>query len=404
MEQILEKNNRIEKKVEPSKKWKLICNKYNVSYHKLDWTTISKQQNDFTKEGFEEYIINEIKKHSKIDKKDELELDLEQFSKTDIKQLEQEKSEKELEQHQKETEKQYQKILREVKATPTPNIAKITWKLREFIRLVLSNKTDKHTLVIIGKAGIGKTYTTKSVLREFFKPDELTKVIRNGHTTALSYYNLLYDNPNGIFFFDDVSGLYRSETGISLMKQSSETDKKRLICYSSTTGKLEHRATQFFFEGNQILCMNDYPKNKDFLPIVSRIRPIVFNPTYKEIIIMMVEIIKERYKDIPLKEKIKIVEFIEKHTNQATKNFDLRLLNDFVDLYRYNKGINDKFKEMANMIIEVDLVKEIVLDLEKEKNIDKVDEFRNRTGLSKRTYERYRNQMGLTWKYSLKNI
>ena len=385
---------------EPSEKLLNLARKYGLTdpRHDMDWKTFLELRKDYSSDKIfiDEVIIPELKRLSALDRMEVLAIDAP--SKAELMQIEAEGRQDEILEMEKKTKEEYEKILTDIKSTPTPNISKITWKLREFIRLVLSEKTDKHTIVILGKTGTGKTTTIKSVLKEFFSPEQLTKIIRNGHSSPLSYYNTLYDNPNGIFFWDDLSGLYKSEAGISLLKQTAETYKKRLVCYSSTTSKLEHRSTSFFFEGFQILCMNGYPNSKDFEPILSRIRPIEFNPTYKEILILMYEIIKDKYLDIALKNKIKIVEFLERNSSPATKNFDLRLLNDVIDVYRYCEGMNEKFTKMMGVILEIDEAKEKVLELNKSGMItkDQIKEFKESTHKSRATYFNLKSEMGLS--------
>ncbi len=381
----------------PVKKYLKICEKYQTDWHTIDWGSLTQQQKDYTKEEFDEIVRKEIKQNSDL-KADEIRnLEIGGWSSSDVKQLQSEQEIEELKQHRIETEKKYKKILKEIKTTPTPNIDKITWKLNEFINLTLSNQTERHTLFISGKAGIGKTYVITKLLKKYFG-SEVKNIIKGGHCTPLDYYNLLYDNPKGIFYWDDLSGLYNnSETGLSLLKQTTESGKERYVRYSSTTSKLAHRNKEFIFEGKQIFALNNYPKNSDFQPIISRARIIKFEPNYQEILQMMFEIIKTKWDKILLKEKIKIVETIERNTNEATKNFDLRLLVDSVDFYVYCKGINDKFNKLLGELIEIDRYKEMVLKLSEEDLIIKEQEkiFREKTGMSKPTFYRYRRDLNL---------
>ncbi|MEK6884494.1 MAG: hypothetical protein AABY22_32980 [Nanoarchaeota archaeon] len=394
--------SKLEKRIEPSERIKRICNSFDVDWHDIDWKSTNELVKDYSSEKvfINEYLMPKILSLSTNKEKIQL-YTLEKLPNKDVVYLEQEQQQKELLLQQEKTEKEYQDILEQIKTTPSPNIDKLTKQIREWIKLVLSDKTQKSSIVVLGRAGIGKTTIIKSVLREFFKPEQLAKIIFRGHLTPLAYYNILYDEPKGIFYFDDISGLYHSEAGISLLKDSTETESKKLVCYNSTSGKLEHRTSKFFFEGKQIFCMNTYPRAKNFLPIISRIRPIEFKPTYREILLIMYEIIKEDFKDIPLKEKIKIVEFIERNTNEATENFDLRLMIDFVDLYRYCGGINDKFVEMANGLLEVDEDKELVLELGKAKSTIKEQEkcFIEQTHKSRATFYNIRSEIGLARMY-----
>ena len=159
-----------------------LARKYGLTdpRHDMDWKTFLELRKDYSSDKIfiDEVIIPELKRLSALDRMEVLAIDAP--SKAELMQIEAEGRQDEILEMEKKTKEEYEKILTDIKSTPTPNISKITWKLREFIRLVLSEKTDKHTIVILGKTGTGKTTTIKSVLKEFFSPEQLTKIIRNG--------------------------------------------------------------------------------------------------------------------------------------------------------------------------------------------------------------------------------
>src|SRR3990167_8140904 len=143
--------SRIESKVEPSDKIKRLATKYGVDWQKLDWKTTNMLVKDYSseKEFIEQYLIPEFKNHSNLDKTQLLEL--ESPTKIGLTQIEKEKEIDDIEEQNKKVQEEYSQLLEQIKSNPHPNIQRITWKLREFIKLVLSDKTEKHTLIIVGK-------------------------------------------------------------------------------------------------------------------------------------------------------------------------------------------------------------------------------------------------------------
>ncbi len=394
--------NKLEKVIEPNEYWRKQCVTYGVDWHELDWTILQEQEKDYSKQEFKKYVLDEIKKLATIDKMEVLAID--SPSKAELMQLESERTQDEMLQKQKEIDEQYEALLEQIKTTPTPNIDKLTWKIQEWLDLVLSNKTKTHTLFIRGPAGVGKTTIIKRVLRRNFNDEQLKKIINGGHLTPLTYYCNLYDDPDGLMYWNDLSkSFFINNTSLSLLKQSTDTQPERKVDYGSTSPKLGNRIPYCIFRGKQIFDINAIPHNEDFQTIISRSPPIEFNPTNKEMMIMMFEIIKDSFMEIKLKEKINVVDYIKRNVTEATKNFDLRKLGWFMDLYVHCGTINEKFIEMSKALLEVDEGKELVLELSKSKvSVDEqYAEYQNKAEekclpKSRATFFNYRKEMGLS--------
>lgn len=393
----------LEKTFTPGKKILKLCEKYSVDPKSIDFESMLQLQKDYSSEKafLDEIVIPELKRLSDLDRIQVVAI--EQPTEAELMQLQKEQDQNEALAKQKEIDHEYEAILEKIKTEPTPNIDKLTWEIQEWINLVLSDSTDTHTLFIKGPPGVGKTTLIKKVLKKNFSDSQLKKIIKGGHLTPLSYFCELYDNPNGLFYWNDLDkGFFNNETSVSLLKQSTDTCSDRKVDYGSTSPKLGARVPYCIFKGKQIFDINGTPKNEEFLTIISRSPPIEFKPTNKEIVIMMYEIIKTSYMEVELKEKIQLVDFIKRNVSEATKNFDLRKLQWFIDLYRHCGGMNDKFSSMSKALLKVDEGKELVLSLSKKKmTIDEqFKEYEMEAELkglpkSRATFFNYRKEIGI---------
>ena len=356
--------NKLEVSIEPNNFWRKKCNVYGADFMDIDWKSLQEEEKDYSREAFQEYVLSKIKAISKLDLKEQIELS--SPNKSELIHITQEKEQQERLQKQKQTDEEYEKVLEEIRVNPSPNIDKLVWEVKEWLDLVLSDKTQTRTLFVCGRVGVGKTHTIKKVLKQHFEVEQLKKIIQGGSITPLKYYCNLYDNPNGIFYWNDLDrAFFTNSKSISMLKQSGDVQLERKVDYDTTSPKLGNRLAYCIFRGKQIFDLSSYPNNDEFKAILSRSPPVNFNPTNNELVIMGYEIIKEDFMDIPLKDKMKVMDYIKRNVNPATKDFDLRKVVWFMDLFRHCNGINEKFILMSKSLLEVDEGKEIVVQLNK---------------------------------------
>ena len=114
------------------------------------------------------------------------------------------------------------------------------------------------------------------------------------------------------------------------------------------------------------------------------------NFSYQDIIQLFYEIAKLPYKNLDIKERIKIVDFIKENTTEATQELNIRTLIHLFNLFDYCKANNQEnnFKKLAldYLIIDDDL--KILLEVENLETSERNKIWVEMTGLSVRTLQR----------------
>lgn len=134
-------------------------------------------------------------------------------------------------------------------------------------------------LIIIGSAGIGKTYNTRKVLGK--------KVCYiNSHSTILGLYKQLYKYLDLPIWFDDVEGLFEKDKMIGLLKQICETNEIKNIQYN-TSWDMEAKDLPLSFETRSKVIMTSNSltrlKNRGVQSLLDRAIMIEFSPSKEEI-------------------------------------------------------------------------------------------------------------------------
>ena len=150
-------------------------------------------------------------------------------------------------------------------------------KLKKVVREFKSGTFD--FLIIIGSAGIGKTYNTKSILKKV--------CYINSHSTVLGLYQQAYENRDIPLWFDDVEGLFEKDKMIGLLKQLCETTEIKNIQHNTSWNMEESRDIPKSFETKSKVIMTSNSltrlKNRGVQSLLDRAIMINFNPSKEEI-------------------------------------------------------------------------------------------------------------------------
>jgi hypothetical protein len=135
-------------------------------------------------------------------------------------------------------------------------------------------------LIIIGSAGLGKTYNTRKVLGK--------KVCYiNSHSTILGLYQQAYENKDFPLWFDDVEGLFEKDKMIGLLKQFCETTEIKTIQYNTSWAMEESRDIPKVFDTKSKVLMTSNSitrlQNKGVQSLLDRAIIINFTPSKEEI-------------------------------------------------------------------------------------------------------------------------
>lgn len=213
--------------------------------------------------------------------------------------------------------------------------------IEEGLDIVLkSNKI--HSLLVIGEAGLGKSTIIKSILKE----KKLNFAYFNSYTTNLSFYKNVFNNRNGIIVLDDLSNLIQEVRGMNIIKALLNTEKERLITYSSTSNLVDV-PKQFLFTGKLIFLCNEPPKEIDNATLSRMVKKRLYL-SIEEKLKMSEAILKEHYPELKKEEREEIIKFLKENINESVVNFSfrtiLKIAEYYINLDNWEKHSIDEFE------------------------------------------------------------
>jgi hypothetical protein len=164
-------------------------------------------------------------------------------------------------------------------------------------------------LLVVGPAGIGKSVTIDSALKEANQMTEKQTYQKiSGKVSAVGFYAALFKNKqkNRIVWFDDVSGILEDETSVEILKAAtSRQHEPRKITWGkaqSTFFRDEGIDNEFNYEGHIIISTNrnvspsaQTKKMKDhFSALTSRMPPTDLTLSKEETFIWTEYLIQEK--------------------------------------------------------------------------------------------------------------
>ena len=287
----------------------------------------------------------------------------------------------ELQREQKHYDRLFKKELKKI-VKETPNIDRFYSKLYGYLDVLLKSK-DINGLIVVGGTGLGKSYQVIKYL-------EKNKINYNTITcwsSPLELYQQLYDMRDlDVIVIDDLMKVLDNEATKGILLASLwSVGEKRWVEWKTTSQKLKV-PNKFPLRAKIILICNELPSNIE--NVLSRVLFYELRFDYKDRIKLIYEICK--YKGIPLE----IAEFIEKHTDETTKEefLNLRTPIKFYEIYKNNK---ENWKTLCLEQLKFDENLKIVFELLQKDITEKarVQEFIERTGKSRRTYFRYKKKL-----------
>ena len=206
--------------------------------------------------------------------------------------------------------------------------------MEEYVKCVA--RKHANGLLICGPGGIGKTETVIRTLRaERLTVGEQYMHVK-GYSTPLGLYNYLYENANRLVVFDDCDSVFKDLTGLNVLKSVLETTQRRVVCWNSTSAKVE--IPEFVFKGQIIFISNMDPSkttNSNFIALLTRCFNLVISATPEEILFRMAQILPEVASTRSILEQNEILIFL-KDNYKNYQNLSLRLLVNIVSLRRYS--------------------------------------------------------------------
>ena len=265
---------------------------------------------------------------------------------------------------------------------------KIYAKALHFINMVIEGHSN--ALILKSKGGLGKSFQVVKALNDHKLKFNKDWVYLGSYSTALELYHFLYENRDKIIVVDDCEGLLTDLSGISILKSALwEVNGNRYISWRTTSEKLE-APKSFRFNGRLIFCVNRIPRKstQDMQALLSRAHFYTLNLTLPDLLDLIRDIAREKYKDLTLEDRLKVADYICKKASQALEQLNLRTLIKSFDIYSYSKDPNI-WQPLVDELMPVDFEKETVWQLLKIKDMSemqKIKEFSRLTGRSKHTW------------------
>ncbi|MEM4680647.1 MAG: hypothetical protein QW038_02525 [Nanopusillaceae archaeon] len=228
-------------------------------------------------------------------------------------------------------------------------------------------------MIIIGDAGIGKTFNLIKRLRTLNKDF----VYVCGHISALQFYRIIFENREKIIVINDALNIFENEDCLNILLNALDLD------YSIVkwVGKEIDIPNEFVFRGKIFIILNKIADNEIVNALKDRCIFYELKFSNKEIIEMMYAYAKIKGYDT------KVVDFIKELNEKfVIKNLSLRLIDK---IYNY-----DDF-EIVKDLVELGEEESLVLELSKSfYDVNKqISIFIEKTGLSRRTFFRIKKKL-----------
>ena len=267
-----------------------------------------------------------------------------------------------------------------------PRLDKYFDGFREYLTAVATSSGYLNSLFASSEGGLGKTTITLNTLARL-KTDYV--YIAN-YSTVLAFVNFLYENRDKTIVCDDFEEAWKLGAKMfNILKGALwgiDKKNKRLVTYL-TTSKLLKAPRQFEFKGKIIFLLNKMPNEKDPLvrALLSRGLTYKLDFTYDSIIEILEEFSNLPYKNLILKERKLIFDYLKSKTDKTSKNLNFRTLLKMYDLYIYDKN---NWKSLVKILITRD--EQLVLINKFVEECSTITEaqqkFCNETGLSRRQF------------------
>jgi len=190
---------------------------------------------------------------------------------------------------------------------------------------VLIESPRVHGLMVLGPAGIGKTYNVLKYLKDHKIDYSLVKT----YTTPLALYAYLYNHRNDrIIVFDDVDGIWENDHSAALMKSALwEDDQGRRLEWHSTSKYLEQLGLSdidgFYLKAKIIFMCNKTRDNPHVAAVLSRILHYKFRYTRVELYEEARRICEaDTHYNLTTEEKLEVAAFI----NDMAAQYDFRTI------------------------------------------------------------------------------
>jgi len=189
--------------------------------------------------------------------------------------------------------------------------------------------------ILLGPPGMGKTHLVRHTLDEM----DVEYEAYGGHITLAEVYEYLFENKDGLIFFDDVSQVINKTEIMEMLKQALNTSGSRRLHYRSKNVLSENVPKYFDFTGQMIFAFNLMDlQNPNVRAIMDRAPVVELKYSRKEIMDAMYAIAKGETGGLMEYEKMIVTKEIEDYTD-STMDVSLRKQQLAFKIYRSFKHL-----------------------------------------------------------------
>jgi len=258
--------------------------------------------------------------------------------------------------------------------------------------------------LIEGRGGTGKTW------RVINRLSDIDYAYTDSFTTPQACYIWLYRNRNKeVLIVDDVSGFMNNDKVLAFLKGGLwEVNNERRIHYMTTKPMQDELGNYvpnaFVITARMIIITNKLNKKNPHLnAVLTRVNYCNVEIDHEELMHILAQVAKKDYPGLTLDERMEVYNFIKDNTSEANDDLNIRSLIKCFQHKHYSKKINDHdlWKKLAVISIvkqnpALVVVQELLKNPDFKTEEERVAEFRNRTGRSRATYFRLKDQMTMT--------
>lgn len=262
-------------------------------------------------------------------------------------------------------------------------------------RLLLTIRASErmHALIIEGPPGWGKTTAVDDALRAA----GVAGVHLGSYSTPLYLFNFLHDNSGNTVVIDDCAGLFSDQSSMAILKAATwGQGKQRKIRWGSTSGKAS--AEEFNFQGKLVIVCNSFPATADAEAVKSRSFPykISIDPASAKTLLEKAATNRTLYSDT--QKAAEVAKFLGKKISPTSVHqISYRTLQMGYELAQHN---GDEWRELLERMVVAtpEDPKKLVRQLSRRGLAvkDQVRLFEEATGLKRRTFFKYRREIGVS--------
>lgn len=209
--------------------------------------------------------------------------------------------------------------------------------LENLLKLTISGASN--AIFISGRGGVGKTHTTEQILSQMGLRDGAGYFKNTGSASAAGLYLLLFQNKDGIVFFDDSDDALKDQSARNLLKAATDTKKIRKLVWNKMGANVANpdemtddeilasgQIPRWFEFTGKIIFISNLPLNKLDPDGALRTRAFIIdiNPTDVEVYDFMEKIVDkiklEEGLSLDMKERKRVVGLLRKGVSAQTAN------------------------------------------------------------------------------------